>query len=202
MYVAFTSGQPRFFNHAHDSSWIFTDGAALFFTSTHRPDTLAVLKEYVLNQIFIPPASTSQTASSDDQPPPPSQADEAVPDEQEATSKAAQTGASMLSKSFPFFHRANVVDRDALTVPAGWDSWGKIKVLRDTFEPSKVATGWSGILRPVLATETGASVMSEQEEQEGGAAVELRHDWEKIVGKPKSAVSIRPNAPNAFRTHG
>lgn len=184
---------------ANDRILVHTDGAALFFTSTHKPDTLAVLKEYVLNQIFIPAASTSSQPAQSDDPP---QADDAVPDEQEVTSKAAQNGASMLSKSFPFFHRANVVDRDALTVPAGWDSWGKIKVLRDTFEPSKVATGWSGILRPVLAMETGASVMSEQEEQEGGAAVELRHDWEKIVGKPKSAVSIRPNAPNAFRTHG
>nr|XP_031862034.1 uncharacterized protein CI109_002447 [Kwoniella shandongensis]KAA5529106.1 hypothetical protein CI109_002447 [Kwoniella shandongensis] len=43
---------------------------------------------------------------------------------------------------FPFPHRANVLDRDAVMVPAGWDSWGKINVLREGFDPSRVGKAW------------------------------------------------------------
>lgn len=43
---------------------------------------------------------------------------------------------------FPFPHRANVLDRDAVMVPAGWDSWGKINVLREGFNPSRVQKAW------------------------------------------------------------
>lgn len=39
---------------------------------------------------------------------------------------------------FPFPHRANVLDRDAVMVPSGWDSWGKINVLRDGFDPAYI----------------------------------------------------------------
>ena len=34
------------------------------------------------------------------------------------------------------------MDRDALLVPGGWDSWGKIKVLREGFDPGKTLVGW------------------------------------------------------------
>ena len=45
-------------------------------------------------------------------------------------------------RSYPFPHRANAIDRDSLLIPAGWDSYGKIKVLRDGFQPQRVAAGW------------------------------------------------------------
>ena len=32
-------------------------------------------------------------------------------------------------------------------VPAGWDSWGKIKVLRDRFDPSRVGKAWQVSLK-------------------------------------------------------
>ena len=32
---------------------------------------------------------------------------------------------------FPFQHKPNALDRDKIVIPAGWDSWGKIAVLRD-----------------------------------------------------------------------
>jgi dynein light intermediate chain 1 len=31
-----------------------------------------------------------------------------------------------------------VLDREAVVVPTGWDSWGKIKVLREGFEPQEM----------------------------------------------------------------
>jgi dynein light intermediate chain 1 len=45
-------------------------------------------------------------------------------------------------RPFPFPHRANVVDRDQVLVPTGWDSWGKIRVLRDRFDADAVGKGW------------------------------------------------------------
>lgn len=37
----------------------------------------------------------------------------------------------------------NVIDRDKILVPPNWDSWGKIRILRDAFEAETVAERWS-----------------------------------------------------------
>ncbi|KAI1806880.1 dynein light intermediate chain-domain-containing protein [Daldinia bambusicola] len=39
--------------------------------------------------------------------------------------------------------KANVIDRDKIVVPPNWDSWGKIRVLRDGFDVETVSEGWS-----------------------------------------------------------
>lgn len=39
--------------------------------------------------------------------------------------------------------RHNVIDRDKILVPPNWDSWGKIRILRDAFEAEIVAERWS-----------------------------------------------------------
>ena len=39
------------------------------------------------------------------------------------------------------------MDRDAVMVPTGWDSWGKINVLREGFEPARVGKAWEVSLR-------------------------------------------------------
>ncbi|UZJ54811.1 hypothetical protein CBS101457_004131 [Exobasidium rhododendri] len=46
------------------------------------------------------------------------------------------------SDAFAFSHRASTVERDVLLVPAGWDSFGKIKALRDGFDCAGMANGW------------------------------------------------------------
>lgn len=46
------------------------------------------------------------------------------------------------TKSYPFKLKAQVVERDAVLVPAGWDSWGKLRVLRDGFDCESVHQGW------------------------------------------------------------
>ncbi|KAG5513544.1 hypothetical protein PMAC_000976 [Pneumocystis sp. 'macacae'] len=38
--------------------------------------------------------------------------------------------------------KANVIDRDHIFVPAGWDSWGKIRIIRSEFDVEGVAEGW------------------------------------------------------------
>lgn len=48
---------------------------------------------------------------------------------------------SLLQKTQPLKH--NVIDRDKIVVPPNWDSWGKIRVLREGFEVEDVSKGWS-----------------------------------------------------------
>lgn len=101
------------------------DGAALFYT-TPVPSTLQILRQYALHLLFMPPApSPSVTASSEVQAP--------------------------VRKIFPFTHKPNTLDRDRIVVPAGWDSWGKISVLRDGFD----AKMWGEVWERDLAGEEG-----------------------------------------------
>ncbi|KAI9372581.1 dynein light intermediate chain-domain-containing protein [Aspergillus egyptiacus] len=39
--------------------------------------------------------------------------------------------------------KANVIDRDKILVPPNWDSWGKIRILREGFDMEGVSTAWS-----------------------------------------------------------
>lgn len=43
---------------------------------------------------------------------------------------------------FPFVHKPNTLDRDRIVVPAGWDSWGKIAVLREGFDARMWGESW------------------------------------------------------------
>lgn len=95
-----------------DNVHFFPDGASLFYT-TPQPATLQVLRQYTLHALFVPPPSAPGVASG---------AEPAAP----------------IRNPFPFQQRPNTLDRDRIVVPAGWDSWGKIAVLRDGFD----AKGW------------------------------------------------------------
>jgi dynein light intermediate chain 1 len=53
----------------------------------------------------------------------------------------ASLGIRSLLKRAPLRH--NVIDRDKIVVPPNWDSWGKIRVLRDGFDVESVSEGWS-----------------------------------------------------------
>ncbi|KXX82365.1 Cytoplasmic dynein 1 light intermediate chain 2 [Madurella mycetomatis] len=50
-------------------------------------------------------------------------------------------GVHSLLKKQPLKH--NVIDRDKIVVPPNWDSWGKIRVLREGFDVERVSNGWS-----------------------------------------------------------
>ncbi|ODN82653.1 hypothetical protein L202_00950 [Cryptococcus amylolentus CBS 6039] len=67
------------------------------------------------------------------------------------------------STKFPFNHRANVLDRVAVMVPSGWDSWGKIDVLRDGSDTALVEKGWKVRLSQYIAKSAG----QEPEEDDG-----------------------------------
>ncbi|KAI8056302.1 dynein light intermediate chain-domain-containing protein [Gilbertella persicaria] len=54
------------------------------------------------------------------------------------------------SKPYPFHLKAQVIERDTVLVPSGWDSWGKIKVLREGFECDFVSEGWDADMDAVM----------------------------------------------------
>jgi dynein light intermediate chain 1, cytosolic len=63
----------------------------------------------------------------------------------------------------------NVIDRDKIVVPPNWDSWGKIRVLRDGFDVEAVSNGWSDDLKSADGP-TGAAPSS-------GSAIVLYESW-------------------------
>ena len=42
----------------------------------------------------------------------------------------------------------NVIDRDKILIPPNWDSWGKIRVLREGFDVEGTSRGWSIDIQP------------------------------------------------------
>ncbi|KAH9988414.1 dynein light intermediate chain-domain-containing protein [Russula vinacea] len=90
-------------------------GAGLFYT-TPQPTTLNVLRQYALHTLFVPPAP--------------------------APDGAFDGAAAPARNPFPFLHKPNTLDRDRIVVPAGWDSWGKIAVLRDGFDSKAWGEAW------------------------------------------------------------
>lgn len=96
------------------------DGAGLFYT-TPQPSTLQVLRQYALHLLFARPVPPANLASTTEAPAP-------------------------IRNPFPFSHKPNTLDRDKIVVPAGWDSWGKISVLRDGFDAKTWGEAWENDL--------------------------------------------------------
>ena len=55
-------------------------------------------------------------------------------------------GIHSLLKRQPLKH--NVVDREKILIPPNWDTWGKIRVLRDGFDVERVSSSWSIDIQP------------------------------------------------------
>ena len=51
-------------------------------------------------------------------------------------------GQAPVRNLFPFLHKPNTLDRDRIVVPAGWDSWGKISIMRDGFDAKMWGEAW------------------------------------------------------------
>ncbi|KZO98132.1 DLIC-domain-containing protein [Calocera viscosa TUFC12733] len=58
---------------------------------------------------------------------------------------------------FPFAQRANALDRDRILIPVGWDSWGKIKILREDFDVRRWGEGWESDLDSGEAAPVGGA---------------------------------------------
>ncbi|KAK4688250.1 dynein cytoplasmic 1 light intermediate chain, partial [Tremellales sp. Uapishka_1] len=99
-----------------------TYGASLFYTAPTQPQTYTLLRQYLLHRFYTLPPPLNPSSS-----------------------EPAPSAPS--SARFPFQYRANVLDRDAVIVPSGWDSWGKINVLRDGFDPARICKALETSLR-------------------------------------------------------
>jgi dynein light intermediate chain 1 len=75
-----------------------------------------------------------------------------------------------------------VLDRDALRIPAGWDSWGKISVLREGFDPARVGRAWD------------VSIARLKEPNEEGEGVEEL--WEGSIPIADRGPKVSPSACN------
>ncbi|KAJ7246530.1 dynein light intermediate chain-domain-containing protein [Mycena haematopus] len=91
-------------------------GAGLFYTTPH-PATLLSLRQYALHMLFLPPAPSPAVVSGAEPPAP-------------------------VRNPFPFTQKPNYLDRDRIVVPAGWDSWGKITIMREEFEARAWGEAW------------------------------------------------------------
>ncbi|BGP12267.1 hypothetical protein JCM10213_000038 [Rhodosporidiobolus nylandii] len=129
-------------------------GAALFYTSQTLPSSFSKLRQYLLHRLFSSPSSA---------PAPPTS-----PTSSSAPPTRAAPAPTTASASFAFPHRANVIDRDAVLVPAGWDSRGKIRVLRERFDAEQVGEGW----------EVDLAAMRGAEAEQGKG---LRREYEALV---------------------
>ncbi|WVQ82872.1 hypothetical protein IAT38_005008 [Cryptococcus sp. DSM 104549] len=145
-------------------------GAALFYTAPTQPTTYTLLRSYLLHWLYTTPPPLNPSASS---PAPVS---------------------TTVSTRFPFNHRANVLDRDAVMVPSGWDSWGKINVLREGFEPARVGKAWEVSLRRAGAA--GANGDGGEEVEEGEELLEGL--WEGMI--PDTERGPRPTNPHSITT--
>jgi len=76
-------------------------------------------------------------------------------------------GIHSLLKRQPLKH--NVIDRDKVVVPPNWDSWGKIRVLREGFDVEAVNKGWSLDIEEPEALNNGNSDEIEPVHSVGGA---------------------------------
>jgi hypothetical protein len=57
---------------------------------------------------------------------------------------------TLLPAVFPL--QPQVVEKDTVMVPAGWDSWGKIKILRESFDCESINLQSAGCLQSFLGT--------------------------------------------------
>lgn len=112
----------------------------MFHTSSTQPTTYTLLRSYLLHRLH-----TSGTPKDDN------------------------TSISQPISKFPFPYRANVLDRDAVMVPSGWDTWGKINVLRDGFDPSSICEALEASL---------------DKSSEGQGGQDLEGMWSRMIPDP------------------
>ena len=86
----------------------------------------------------------------------------------------------------------NVIDRDRILIPPNWDSWGKIRVLREGFDVERTSDGWSLAIQPQPKAEADPKTTNPDEEskawtEEARATNESSSvlNYEATVKRPK-----------------
>jgi dynein light intermediate chain 1 len=80
----------------------------------------------------------------------------------------------------------NVIDRDKILVPPNWDSWGKIRIIREGFDMEGVSTAWSIEIQdppePLTGTVDQPQDDSAMGAEDGTSAVTI---FEQTITDPK-----------------
>jgi len=95
-------------------------------------------------------------------------------------------GIHSLLKKHPLKH--NVIDRDKIVVPPNWDSWGKIRVLREGFDVELASNGWTVDLKQSLESVQDIDDEEEDEELANGDGTHSREPEGSTVGLYEAAV--------------
>ncbi|GAA5966769.1 hypothetical protein JCM3765_000943 [Sporobolomyces pararoseus] len=128
-------------------------GATLCFTNQTIPQSFQKLRQYISHRLFSNPASSSSIDHNSSN--------------VQATTATRTHGRSTMG-TFTFNHRANVIDRDQIFVPTGWDSYGKIKILREKFDCHEIGDLWETSL-------TARAKQAEGETEEEESALEKEY---------------------------
>ncbi|KAL9637906.1 MAG: hypothetical protein Q9164_001901, partial [Protoblastenia rupestris] len=93
----------------------------------------------------------------------------------------------------------NVIDREKVLVPPNWDSWGKIRVLREGFDVEGVSSGWSlDISAPPVASMKGHTengVAKNGDTDSSKAEGNILPIYESTVPNRSSAISSKNQKP-------
>ena len=86
-----------------------------------------------------------------------------------------------------------MIDRDKILVPSNWDSWGKIRIIREGFDMEGVSTAWSiEIQDPPESLNPGPTDHAPQHEMEGEEGSSAVIIFEQTIKDPKRDYSIAP----------
>lgn len=87
----------------------------------------------------------------------------------------------------------NVIDRDKVLVPPNWDSWGKIRVIREGFDVEGTSSGWSiDIQGPASAAANGSTETNDAETSPDGTVLPT---YESTIPDPHAFSSSQSKNP-------
>ncbi|KAJ2351331.1 hypothetical protein IWW50_004441, partial [Coemansia erecta] len=93
--------------------------------------------------------------------------------------------------SYPFRVRANVVDRDVVFVPAGWDSAAKIGYLREPFDVASTQEAWASDEARYRGTvERATRGAAETDDNDSAGSVSLLLMFGAAVAAPKHRAGL------------
>jgi dynein light intermediate chain 1, cytosolic len=93
-------------------------------------------------------------------------------------------GIHSILKRQPLKH--NVIDRDKILIPPNWDSWGKIRVLRDGFDVEGTSERWSVEIQPP------ADYQTEDKNASGSSLITV---YEEMIKNPTSVTRSELDQP-------
>jgi dynein light intermediate chain 1, cytosolic len=107
-------------------------------------------------------------------------------------------GVQSLLKKQPLKH--NVIERDKVVLPPNWDSWGKIRVLREGFDVEGVNQGWSIDIEEILATNNAnePNLQDQLQEQTNDKPIGAVILYEEMVRDPGIDLSAPRGGTNGL----